>query len=91
MDKSINIMNTCFGDTQEWALRTAGADPTDPSSYIPVGSIPPTCPGSGKICAISAELDVNGQPIITLEIQSQMVIALSSDIDQPCVRLRSAN
>jgi len=73
-----------------WYIRSACADPTVPCNYTMVGSFQPTCPGTGKICAIKAEDDGFGCPVITPCIFDQMVIALSTDVDQPCVLLRSS-
>ncbi|WP_342331910.1 hypothetical protein [Pedobacter sp. FW305-3-2-15-E-R2A2] len=73
-----------------WYLRHLCADPNDPESYTSTGSSKPSCPGSTRICAIFAEDDGTGRPIITPTLQSQMVTALSTGVDQPLVLLRSA-
>jgi len=75
----------------QWYLRSYGQDPTNPNSYTLVGTNPPSCPGSGKVCAICAEDNGTGRPIITSYITSQMVNALSSGVDQPWVLLRTMN
>jgi len=72
-----------------WYVRIAGADATLSSSYTFVGSNPPSCSGTTKVCSISAEDDGTGKPIITPDIQSEIVTALSTGINQPDVLLRS--
>ncbi|WP_342331908.1 hypothetical protein [Pedobacter sp. FW305-3-2-15-E-R2A2] len=72
----------------EYFLRINFADPNDPLSYTSVGSTKPGCPGTGKICSLLAENDGTGHPVITSQIQAQMVTALSTGVDQPLVVLR---
>jgi len=73
----------------QYFLRINGTDPNDPLNYTNVGSTKPGCPGSGKICSLLAEDDGTGHPIVTQQIQDQMVLALSSGVDQPLVLLRA--
>ncbi|QNK61107.1 hypothetical protein H7F33_10995 [Pedobacter sp. PAMC26386] len=75
-----------------WYVRTLGADPNSPSSYTSVGTVPPSCPGTGKICAIFAdESDIPNEPSLDDELKSEMVTALNTNSDQTRVLLRSAN
>lgn len=74
-----------------WYLRTFGANANDPGSYTSVGTTPPECPGTGKICAIYADDDGFGDPDITPALLAQMNTALSSGVDQPRVILRVAD
>lgn len=76
----------------KWYVRTSGANPTVSGSYpTPPSPTPPSCPGSGKICAINAEAQdgQNGPPIIEEALLAEMVIALNSGADQPNVLLRN--
>lgn len=76
----------------QWFIRALGMDPNDPNSYTPVGPNPPSCPGSGKICAVWAEENnVTHRPIIDDDLQQQMITALSTGSDQTRVLLRSLN
>ena len=74
-----------------WYFRLFGGNPNDPCAYIFIGSNPPSCPGTGKICAIYACDDGFGCPIITTALQTEMITALSTGADQLHVLLRSAN
>lgn len=66
---------------------TAGADPTDPANYSLL-SAKPTCPGTAKICAICAQDDGFGHPVITCGILADMVITIQFGVDQSLVILR---
>ena len=59
--------------------------------FLYVGSGPPNCPGSGKICCILACDDGSGKPLITTDLQSEMIMALNSGLNQPEVLLRFNN
>jgi len=74
-----------------WYLKSFGSDPNSPASYSSVGSTPPSCPGTTKICAIFADDNGLGDPIIDSNLQSQMTTALNTSADQPRVLLRSTN
>lgn len=75
-----------------WYLRNYGEPPILPSSYKLIGSVPPLCPGSGKICCIKAETDEFGSPIIDEYLLRKMVESLNNNVDIPyCVLLRFTN
>ena len=57
-------------------------DPNDPLNYTAVGSQPTTCTGTNQICAIYAN-NASGNPVITNELKSDMLIALSNREDIP--------
>lgn len=76
----------------QWYIKAIGADPNLPSSYSPVGSVPPECPGDSKICAIYADSSTTpNQPTIDSALQGQMTTALTDLEDQPRVLLRTNN
>lgn len=82
--KSLQVM-------KKWYLRLSGGNPNNPEHYLYVGSGPPNCPGSGKICCILACDDGSGKPLITTDLQSEMIMALNSGLNQPEVLLRFNN
>lgn len=73
----------------KWYIRIYGSNPNNPNSYVLVGSTPPECPGTCKICAVLASDDDFGHPVIDDDLQQQMITALSTCADQPRVLLRS--
>ncbi|QNK61108.1 hypothetical protein H7F33_11000 [Pedobacter sp. PAMC26386] len=72
-------------------FKVHGADSCFPESYINVGSAPPNCPGKGKICAIYAEVDEFGKPIIDEDLKAQMRTALDTNNNQTRVLLSFNN
>lgn len=68
---------------------SAGADPTVSTNYSNPQPNKPACPGNTKICAILANDDGFGFPMITNAILSDMVRALQLGIDQTTVALRN--
>lgn len=74
---------------RKWYMRMFGGDPINVNHYILIGSSPPACPGTGKICAIYAISNELGQPIISSKIRLEMITALNTGITQPHVLLRS--
>lgn len=51
----------------QWFTYT-GSNPTNPASFTPAGSTPPTCSGAEEqLCAIHAEDDAN-KPVLDLSI-----------------------
>jgi len=74
-----------------WYWRIYGADPNDPISYVSIGPTPPRCPGSVNVCAIYAQDDGLGSPIIDVFLQNQIETALITGNDQPRVLLRFLN
>ncbi|MFD2556717.1 MULTISPECIES: hypothetical protein [Sphingobacterium] len=71
----------------QWFQLNTGGNPTIPSNYAPVtGS--PSCSGSGKICAVNANPDGNGDPDLTDALKDEMILSLHTGIAQPNVRLR---
>ncbi|WP_222536434.1 hypothetical protein [Pedobacter polysacchareus] len=75
----------------QWYTRVSNGNPNSLSDYVPSGGTPPACPGKGKICAIFAEDGPNNRPIITEELQQEMITALNGCTDTQNVLLRSAN
>lgn len=76
---------------RKWYLRMSGFNPTVAASYVlPPSTNPPTCPGSGKICAIFAEAvdSANGAPIIDSCLLEEMIDALFDNTDTDNVLLR---
>lgn len=67
----------------------SGADPLNPSNYSNPQPNKQTCPGSSKICAILANDNGFGFPVITSAIQSDMVLALHHGVDQTTVALEA--
>lgn len=74
-----------------WWWRIYGADPCLPESYVNVGQTPPNCPGTCYICAIFAENDGLGRPIIDADLKDQMMTAKNTCQDQLRVLLRAVN
>lgn len=69
--------------------RTSGANPNDPTNYAPGQSTPPGCPGSTELCAILANDNGFGYPLITAAIQTAISNAEQSGQDSSTVLLRS--
>jgi len=76
---------------KKWYLRLSGGNPNNPEHYLYIGTNPPNCPGSRKICCIQAYDNGNGKPLITPDLQSEMIMALNMQLDQPEVLLRFNN
>lgn len=62
-----------------WFIYNSGAA-SNPTSYTLVGSTP-TCPGANRICAIFADPDGGGFPILTTALRNNMIDALNSRTD----------
>lgn len=75
----------------KWWWKNYGGDPDNPAHYSDVGSTPPSCPGSCKVCAIYAEDDGLGNPVIDAQLQAQITAALKTCVDQPRVLLRTVD
>lgn len=69
-----------------WFQLNTGGDPTNPADYKSAGT--PSCLGSGKICAVNATPDGNGDPDLTDALKNEMILSLHTGIAQPNVRLR---
>lgn len=67
----------------------SGADPLDPTNYSNPQPNKPACPGSARVCAILANDNGFGFPVITSGIQSDMTLALQTGTDQTTVALRT--
>lgn len=71
-----------------WFSLNVNGNPTQPGDYSPVAS--PSCPtGTNKICAIQADPDGSGQPVITDSLKDEMIVALHSRTSSTNVQLRS--
>lgn len=68
---------------------TSGADTSDPNNYSNPQDQQPDCPGSSKLCAIKADDNGFGFPVITSGIQTAIANALNSGSDQTVAILRS--
>lgn len=72
----------------QWFTYT-GSNPTNPASFTPAGSTPPTCSGAEEqLCAIHAEDDAN-KPVLDLSIALEMAQALQNQVNTPNVKLKS--
>lgn len=70
-------------------FKFTGTDPSQPSHYSLVASIP-VCPfPTQKICAIQAMNDGNDQPIITCELKNEMILALQNETNTTHVLLEA--
>ncbi|NJI72311.1 hypothetical protein HCX49_03755 [Sphingobacterium kitahiroshimense] len=69
-----------------WYLFT-GSNPTDPAHYTRVAS-QPNCIGSCVICAIRASDDGNGNPVISVSLLQEMILALSNKTNSANVMLK---
>lgn len=56
----------------DWYLLGSCLNPYDSSSYIFVGSTAPSCPGTGRICAVLADDNESGKPILTAFCSSKL-------------------
>lgn len=69
-----------------WFQLSPGGNPTEPTDYAPAGT--PACTGSGKICAVNANPDASGDPLLTDALKNEMILALHTGSAQPNVRTR---
>lgn len=69
-----------------WHQLNTNGDPTNPFDYSPTGT--PACSGSGKICAVNANPNAAGQPILTDALKNEMIQSLQTGIAKPNVKLR---
>lgn len=67
---------------------TPGADTSNPNSYANPQSTQPSCPGNSKLCAILADDNGFGFPVITTQIQTAISNAVNGGGDQPTAILR---
>jgi hypothetical protein len=70
-----------------WFLFT-GSTPCLPTDYMLVGS-QPSCPGSDQLCAVFADPDGTGRPIITPSLCCDISWALNHGVDTMNVLLRA--
>jgi hypothetical protein len=73
----------------DWYLKSYGSNPFDSNSYIFVGSTAPACPGNGYVCAVHAEDNGSGRPVLTPALLLEIHTALNTNTDQPNVLLRA--
>lgn len=65
-----------------------GADTSNPNNYANPQDQQPNCPGSSKLCAILANDDGFGFPVITSQIQTAISNAVQSGNESSTVLLR---
>jgi len=65
-----------------------GADPLDPANYSGPQNNQPSCPGNNSLCAILANDNTFGHPVITNEIEDNITRALQFGSDQTMAVLR---
>lgn len=75
---------------QWYTFTTAnGADPLVNTNYSNPQPNKPNCPGSDSVCAVLANDNTFGFPVITQSIQNDIVNALQTGSDQSTVALRT--
>lgn len=66
-----------------------GASTSNPNNYSNPQTNPPSCPGSVKLCAILANDNGFGFPVITSAIQSDIANAVNTGNDNGTAILRA--
>ncbi|NJI74054.1 hypothetical protein HCX49_12655 [Sphingobacterium kitahiroshimense] len=66
-----------------------GTNPSDPGSYTPITSTPPTClTPTQQMCYIEADADLNNKPILTEDLKDEMLNSLQNQVNGPNVHLK---
>ncbi|MBE8721360.1 hypothetical protein [Sphingobacterium pedocola] len=71
-----------------WFQLNPSGDPTQPNDYSSNPS--PTCDGTDQICAVQAEDDGTGHPVLTEPLKDEMIQALQFGNPSTNVQLRDA-
>ena len=71
-----------------WFSLDDGGTPTQPSDYSLVSS--PSCDGSDQICAVQANDNGSGQPILSNALKDEMINALHNRASSTNVQLKDA-
>lgn len=72
-----------------WFSLTPDESPTNPSNYTNVGNTrPTTCEGQDQICAIQANDNGSGQPVLTDALKNDMISALHNRANNSNVSLK---
>lgn len=66
-----------------------GSDPSQPSSYTLATGTPSCSSPKQQMCALEADDDGNGSPIITEDLKDEIINSLQNQVDGPNVHLRS--
>lgn len=66
----------------------SGANPSDPNNYSNPQDLRPSCPGSSKLCAILADDNGFGFPLITSQLLTDIANAINTGNENGTVTLR---
>ncbi|GGH14624.1 hypothetical protein FAZ19_07315 [Sphingobacterium alkalisoli] len=72
-----------------WFSLNPSGNPTQPNNYT-LQSSQPSCSGEDQICALQANNNGSGQPVITDALKNEMIVALHSRTPSANVSLKDA-